>query len=73
MNDFGYVMGAWLPLIIWQQADAPRYHKAFIAGACGSVVAIFLTIGIKFLAQRDIARLMTPPSALSHDTIEQTS
>ncbi|EOO00250.1 putative pantothenate transporter protein [Phaeoacremonium minimum UCRPA7] len=28
MNEMAYVLQAWLPLIVWQQVDAPRYlHK----------------------------------------------
>ncbi|KAI1458486.1 MFS general substrate transporter [Annulohypoxylon moriforme] len=30
MNEMAYVVQAWLPLIIWQQVDGPRYHKGFI-------------------------------------------
>ena len=30
MNEMAYVLQAWLPLIVWQQVDAPQYRKGFI-------------------------------------------
>ncbi|MCJ1458162.1 hypothetical protein MMC28_008533 [Mycoblastus sanguinarius] len=30
MNQTAYVLQAWLPLLVWQQIDAPQYRKGFI-------------------------------------------
>ena len=30
MNEMAYVLQAWLPLLVWQQIDAPQYRKGFI-------------------------------------------
>lgn len=30
MNEMTYVLQAWLPLVVWQQVDAPEYLKGFV-------------------------------------------
>jgi MFS transporter, ACS family, pantothenate transporter len=40
MNEMAYVLQAWLPLILWQQVDAPQYQKGFSSASCLSVVLI---------------------------------
>ncbi len=55
-NDFAYVMGAWLPLLIWQQVDAPQYHKGFVSASCASGVGIALAVLVRILWHRDLAR-----------------
>ena len=30
MNEMAYVLQAWLPLLVWQQVDAPQYRKGYI-------------------------------------------
>jgi len=30
MTQWGNVVSAWLPLVVFQQIDAPRYHKGWI-------------------------------------------
>jgi ACS family pantothenate transporter-like MFS transporter len=30
MSEMADVLQAWLPLIVWQQVDAPQYRKAYI-------------------------------------------
>ncbi|KAL3462835.1 major facilitator superfamily domain-containing protein [Aspergillus heterothallicus] len=49
MNEMAYVFQAWLPLIVWQQIDAPRYHKGFITGTIMGVLLIITTFVIYFL------------------------
>lgn len=39
-KEMAYVPQAWLPLLVWQQVDAPEYHKCFITVACPSVALI---------------------------------
>ena len=45
MNEMAYVFQAWLPLLIWQQVEAPRYPKGF-ATLVGIAVGL---IGTTFL------------------------
>ncbi|KAL2847213.1 major facilitator superfamily domain-containing protein [Aspergillus pseudoustus] len=49
MNEMAYVFQAWLPLIVWQQVDAPQYHKGFITGTIMGVLLIITTFVIYFL------------------------
>lgn len=30
MNEMAYVVQVWLPLLVWQQIDAPQYRKGYI-------------------------------------------
>jgi ACS family pantothenate transporter-like MFS transporter len=55
MNDMGYVLQAWLPLIVWQQIDAPQYTKCFITSSCVCVLLVATILTIKVL-QREIAK-----------------
>lgn len=40
MNEMAYVLQAWLPLLVWQQIDAPQYRKGFITVTCLSAALI---------------------------------
>jgi ACS family pantothenate transporter-like MFS transporter len=42
MNEMAYVVQAWLPLIIWQQVDAPQYPRGF-STSLGIAVALIVT------------------------------
>jgi hypothetical protein len=53
MNEMAYVFQAWLPLVVWQQVDAPEYRKGFIAVTVLSVLLIVTTFGIRFLHQKE--------------------
>jgi len=44
-----YVVQAWLPLIVWQQVDAPEYRKGFITVCCLSAVLIVTTLIVRKL------------------------
>ncbi|KAK5996396.1 Pantothenate transporter liz1 [Cladobotryum mycophilum] len=53
MNQMAYVIQAWLPLIIWQQVEAPRYPKGYptmIGMAVGMVGTALL---IKYITIRE--------------------
>jgi hypothetical protein len=39
MNQMAYVFQTWLPLVIWQQVDAPKYSAGF-------ATVLFLSIGM---------------------------
>lgn len=53
MNEMAYVFQAWLPLIVWQQVDAPRYHKGWITMITMSCILITTTFIIRFLHKRE--------------------
>ncbi|CAD0088871.1 unnamed protein product [Aureobasidium vineae] len=56
MNEMAYIVQAWLPLLVWQQVDAPKYHKGFITVTCLSVCIIITALGTRFLHDREIQR-----------------
>jgi hypothetical protein len=56
MNELAYVFQAWLPLVVWQQVDAPEYHRGFVTSACLSAGMIVSAVAIKFLWQREKAQ-----------------
>ncbi|OQE20131.1 hypothetical protein PENFLA_c017G06053 [Penicillium flavigenum] len=56
MNEMAYVFQAWLPLVVWQQVDAPEYRKGFIAVTVLSVSLIISTFGVRFLHKREKLR-----------------
>ena len=52
MNELAYVFQAWLPLIIWQQVEAPEYQKGFITVSCLSFLLIVVAFVIRALQRR---------------------
>ncbi|KAI1182800.1 MFS general substrate transporter [Nemania serpens] len=54
MNEMAYVVQAWLPLIIWQQVDSPRYHKGFITMVFIAAAMIATAFVIRFLHRREV-------------------
>lgn len=54
MNEMAYVFQAWLPLLIWQQVDAPMYRKGNITVACFAVMIIATALATRTLHQREI-------------------
>ena len=56
MNEMAYVLQAWLPLIVWQQVDAPQYQKGYITVTVLSLLLIITAFTIKFLWQRELLR-----------------
>jgi ACS family pantothenate transporter-like MFS transporter len=52
MNEMAYVVQAWLPLIVWQQVEAPQYQKGFITVSCISVLLIITAFVVRALHQR---------------------
>jgi MFS transporter, ACS family, pantothenate transporter len=53
MNEMAYVFQAWLPLIIWQQVEAPRYPKGYPTMIALSVALIAIAFVIRHLHQRE--------------------
>lgn len=56
MNEMAYVLQAWLPLIVWQQVDAPKYQKGFITVSCLSVLLIATAMTTRFLHAKETLR-----------------
>ncbi|KAI0128011.1 major facilitator superfamily domain-containing protein [Xylariales sp. AK1849] len=56
MNEMAYVFQAWLPLLIWQQVDAPNYHKGFITMVFFAAGLIATAFAIRYLHHRERAR-----------------
>jgi len=57
MNEMAYVLQAWLPLIVWQQVDAPHYQKGFITVTFLAFLMIATGLVTKFLHKRELAKL----------------
>ena len=53
MNEMAYVMQAWLPLLVWQQVEAPEYRKGFITTTFLSAGMIATAFIIRKLWKRE--------------------
>lgn len=56
MNEMAYVLQAWLPLIVWQQVDAPEYRKGYITVSCLSFMLIVTALTVRILHARELAQ-----------------
>jgi len=56
MNEMAYVLQAWLPLIVWQQVDAPRYHKGYVTMIFLSAALIVTALVIRVLHKKQNLR-----------------
>lgn len=59
MNEMAYVLQAWLPLIVWQQIDAPQYQKGFITVSCLSFMLIVTALVLRVLAKKQILKYVS--------------
>jgi hypothetical protein len=57
MNEMAYVLQAWLPLIVWQQVEAPEYRKGFITVTFLSASLIVTAFTIRVLHARELRKL----------------
>ena len=75
MNEMAYVFQAWLPLIVWQQVDAPEYRKGFITVSCISLVLIITTFVIRSLDHKEsiLRRYVTAIDQRVFDTLWRPS
>lgn len=55
MNEMAYVIQAWLPLVIWQQVEAPEYPKGYPTMIVIAVGMIATSLFIKYLHRREVA------------------
>lgn len=53
MNMMSNIIAASLPLIVWQQIDAPKYHKGFITASCEQVLFVVIIIVMAVLHSRE--------------------
>ncbi|KAF9873140.1 hypothetical protein CkaCkLH20_09303 [Colletotrichum karsti] len=56
MNQMAYVFQAWLPLLIWQQVEAPRYPKGYPTMVAFSVGLIATCFVIRYLHRRELGK-----------------
>jgi MFS transporter, ACS family, pantothenate transporter len=56
MNEMAYVLQAWLPLLVWQQVEAPEYRKGFITVTFLSGALIATALVIRVLHARELAQ-----------------
>lgn len=56
MNEMAYVVQAWLPLLIWQQVEAPVYRKGYITMVFVAAAMITTAFLIRYLQGRDADR-----------------
>lgn len=54
MNTMAYVFQAWLPLLIWQQVEAPVYPKGYSTTLGLAVVLIGTAMAIRLLHKREL-------------------
>ncbi|SMR53685.1 unnamed protein product [Zymoseptoria tritici ST99CH_3D1] len=52
MNGMGWAVGAWLPLIVWQQVEAPQFRKGYITATLLSAAMIVMALVVKKLHER---------------------
>ncbi|KAK9413336.1 putative Major facilitator superfamily domain-containing protein [Seiridium unicorne] len=56
MNEMAYVVQAWLPLLIWQQVEAPQYRKGFTTMVFIAAGLIAISLIIRFLQGKENAK-----------------
>ncbi|KAH8704223.1 major facilitator superfamily domain-containing protein [Talaromyces proteolyticus] len=55
MNEVAYILQIWLPLIVWQQVEAPRYFKGYVTVSFMSVLLIIMCFIVRRLHNREIS------------------
>ncbi|KAF6801022.1 MFS transporter liz1 [Colletotrichum sojae] len=63
MNQMAYVVQAWLPLLVWQQVEAPQYPKGYPTMIALSVGLIATSFAIRYLHRREIGKKVVDASA----------
>ncbi|KAL7940775.1 major facilitator superfamily domain-containing protein [Trichoderma barbatum] len=53
MNEMAYVVQAWLPLLVWQQVEAPEYPKGYPTSIGIAVGMIIMAFCIKYAHGRE--------------------
>ncbi|KAE8162968.1 pantothenate transporter [Aspergillus tamarii] len=60
MNEIANMVQAWLPLLIWQQVEAPEYPKGYPASIGIAVAMLATAMAIRHLQRREIAARQLP-------------
>ncbi|OKL59193.1 hypothetical protein UA08_05880 [Talaromyces atroroseus] len=55
MNEIAYILQIWLPLLVWQQVDAPRYFKGYVTVSSMSVLLIVMSFIVRRLHNREMS------------------
>jgi MFS transporter, ACS family, pantothenate transporter len=55
MNEIAYILQIWLPLLVWQQVDAPKYFKGYVTVSCMSVLLIAMSFVVRRLHNKEMA------------------
>jgi len=71
MNEFAYVIQAWLPLIVWQQIDAPEYRKGYITITFLSAALIATALVTRTLHARELAKGISDQEASSEGSLAE--
>ncbi|KAK3692003.1 major facilitator superfamily domain-containing protein [Podospora appendiculata] len=53
MNEMAYVVQVWLPLLVWQQVEAPRYIKGYVTMVFLALAMIVTALIIRVLHHRE--------------------
>lgn len=53
MNEVAYILQIWLPLLVWQQVDAPRYFKGYVTVSVMSVIFIVMCFVVRNLHDKE--------------------
>ena len=70
MNELAYVVQAWLPLIVWQQIEAPNYRKGSITMVGLNIGLIATALTIRHLQQREVLQKKTLDGSETSSTQE---
>ncbi|CAG9939974.1 unnamed protein product [Clonostachys rosea f. rosea IK726] len=65
MNEVAYIFQAWVPLVIWQQVEAPSYPKGYPTMIVIAVALIINTFVLRYLHHRYVK-----PTSDSRDDIQ---
>lgn len=56
MNEMAYVLQAWLPLLVWQQVEAPQYRKGFVTVTFLSLALIATALVTRVLHGKELSQ-----------------
>ncbi|CAK7892283.1 probable transporter Seo1p [[Candida] anglica] len=71
-NTLAYVTGAWVPILVWNTADKPRYHTGFTYTACLASLGLIMTGVTYYFTRRDELRKLrnSEDNQLENGTVE---
>ncbi|KAK1243038.1 hypothetical protein MKX08_005850 [Trichoderma sp. CBMAI-0020] len=74
MNEMAYVVQAWLPLLIWQQVEAPEYPKGYPTSIGIAVGLIIMAFWIRYVHRREKRRKqMAEDESILHISAAETT